>query len=153
MELMLLLMTPAVMIVVATWAWRLHLRGLALVGPGLVREAGITMGAVTARVSTVLTVGDDVLVGIRTTSPVPRHGHAAGSREERDSTTVLYLTGREPEFVARLQRWQVSRAPLLVWPDTGDGPVELHQLHTGQHVSLHAGAPVSSPIPERSPHT
>jgi hypothetical protein len=123
MALLVVLCLPVLVVAVVWWAWRFHMHALWVLGPSLAVAAGVPGMISGAELDLVLVDGDSVLVGL--------HSHAA------DSQMVLSLAGRGNEPLARLQRWQVSHAQLLVWRDEREGDVEMVQLHTGQRVRLH----------------
>jgi hypothetical protein len=126
---------PLIAALVARWVWRFHLRALRLIGPGVAALAGFP--ASTAEVVSVLVADDPVLVGLR---------HESTFRAA-ESTLVLSLDGHGSVEIARLQHWQASGAPLLVWRNDADDSVEFCQIHTGAHVRLHmvGGTAVSAP--------
>src|ERR1700687_4087196 len=109
MTLLLILCVPLIALVVGRWAWRLHLRALQVLGPGIARQAGVSAPASTTEVVSVMIEDDTVLVGLRS----PRPGSARlPDTTFRTAESTLLLSLRSPECgqVARLQRWQASGA-------------------------------------------
>ena len=135
MTLLLILSAPVVALLVARWAWRFHLRALRLLGPGLVTSAGVSAAARSAELVSVLVEDDIVLVGLRTVRAASTR-QAGTTLRAPQSTLVLSLGGLRSASLARLERWQASQAPVLVWRNDTDNTLELCQLHTGQRVRL-----------------
>jgi hypothetical protein len=121
---------PIIALLVARWAWRFHLRALRLVAPVVAAQVGGTA----VEIASVLADDHSVLVGLRPsrtgTSPVLG----------MPSTLVLALDENGSSPVARLQRWQASSAPVLVWRNADDETIELWQLQTNQHMCFHVAA-------------
>jgi hypothetical protein len=127
MTLLLILSAPLIAVVVSRWAWRFHLRALSVLGPGLATMAGAPAPASTLEVVSVLVEDDTVMVGLRPAPTGPPHA-AGTSLRAPVSTVVLSVAGVGCGPVARLQRWQASEAPVLVWHDRTDDAVDFCQL-------------------------
>jgi len=135
MTLLLVLSAPLFVMVVARWVWRFHLRALQALGPGLGGLAGASAAASMAEVVSVLVEDDTVLVGLRPYLVGSRRGSATIVRAPV-TTEVLSVEGQGCEAIARLERWQASGAPVLMWRDGAASAIELRQLHTGQRLRL-----------------
>jgi len=135
MTLLLVLLVPVVAWAVARWAWRLQVRALELLGPGIAKAAGAPDQARMAEVVSVLVDDDSVLVGLgpaRALSGRRRDGTARIC----ESSVVLSVGERDQAPVARLARWQAAGAQVLVWRDGAQGTIELCQLQSGRSVRL-----------------
>jgi hypothetical protein len=63
------------------------------------------------------------------------------------STLVLDLPDDEHVALARLQRWQTSAAPVLLWRDPKGEQVELSQMQTRQSVLLRVREQTGTQLP------
>jgi hypothetical protein len=131
MILLLILILPVVAFEVARWAWRLQLRALDVLGPGLALSAGVSVSARTARLASVMVLDDTLLVGLRSD----------------DELATVALEGADRTCLDRLEHWRVSDASVLVWTDPVAEEVELWQLHTGQCVRLAMAGRTTADIP------
>src|ERR1700694_4557593 len=99
MTLLMILSVPFIAVLVARWAWRLHLRALWALGPGLASLADASRPASSAQVVSVLVQDHTVLVGLR----LATMGSAGVPRtlvRAPDSMLVLSLDGRRCDTVA-----------------------------------------------------
>jgi hypothetical protein len=135
MSLLFILLVPVIAIMVARWSWRQHLLALRVLRPSLANETGVSTPPKTATVVSVLVIDDTVLVGLRP-APTRRAQVMMAGLPAPVSTLLLSLDGNGCSSVARLERWQASEAPVLLWADGHANAIELCQLHTGQTVRL-----------------
>jgi hypothetical protein len=123
--------------VVSTWAWRFQMRAMKVAGLRLAHLAGKPGTLVDVELTAVIAdrhPGDrpSVLLAFR---PAGLAGHPA-SALPASSTLVLDLPDDEHVALARLQRWQTSAAPVLLWRNPKGAQVELSQMQTRLSVQL-----------------
>jgi hypothetical protein len=133
---------------VSTWAWRFQMRALKVAGLRLAHLAGKPGTLVDVELTAVIadhSPGDhaSVLLAFR---PAGLSGHPA-SAVPASSTLVLDLPDDEHVALARLQRWQTSAAPVLLWRDPKGEQVELSQMQTRQSVLLRAREQTGTQLP------
>ena len=144
MTVLFILLVPVVATVVARWTWRQHLLALHVLRPSLAHEAGVSTPPRSATVVSVLVIDNTVLVGLRPS--LTRRAQATTAVSPAPASTLLLsLEGNGCSSVARLERWQASEAPVLVWADGRANAIELCQLHTGQTVRM----PLIGEAPDR----
>jgi hypothetical protein len=121
--------------VVAGWAWRFQLRALHVTGLRLSQMAGVHGTLVDVELTSVLAEQSSVLIAFRPSGMRLHPSHCGGTLPP-PSTLVLALEGDGQVAVARLKRWEVSTAPLLLWRDPSGDMIELSQIQTGQRLCL-----------------
>jgi hypothetical protein len=125
----------AAIVVVSTWAWRLQMRAMHVVGLRLASMAGKPGTLVDVELTAVLPDHHStLLIAFRPAGMRVRPDHDSSSLPPA-STLVLSLPD-DQQTLARLTRWQTSAAPILLWRDATGEQVEFSQMQTHQTVRL-----------------